>query len=298
MNNELPERPLERRLLLRGGAVLAGAAGVSVIGAALKPATAQAADGAPVLIGEANASATTTDLTIGAAVGSDDAALTLTNIVGPALRLTVVGDGYDGDLKAGEFAFTDDGPDIGVSSDTTFLATGLDLDEIPFTLAVPPVRLVDTRIAEGRTGIRTTSADAFDSSHRLKAGAWADIAITGIDYVGLQAAFVNVVVVKPLHGGFFTVYPPGDRPASSTLNFATDHNVANGAFIAVGIAEEAPDWMVVRVFSTATCHVVVDLTGVTVLGVAGSQTQAAKRGNARQRNAVKSNRMKRVLPRM
>ena len=36
-------QPLERRFLLRGGAVLAGAAGATVLGAALIPKTAEAA---------------------------------------------------------------------------------------------------------------------------------------------------------------------------------------------------------------------------------------------------------------
>ena len=297
--NSAPDRvpgPLDRRLLLRGGAVLAGAAGVTVIGAAMGSTKANAADGQFMVVGQPNTCESTTAITIGGSVGSDTATMTLTNVSGPGLRLVPTGDGYDGGLKPGEIASTSDGLELGVGADnfpqTTWIATGLDLDEIPFTVPVGPVRLVDTRIPVGRAGIRTTSPDAFDSSFRLNAGAWMDVAIVPSDVVGVDAAFVNVTAVTPLRAGVLTVYPPGDRPTVSTVNFARGQNTANGAFTGTDIASEDPDWSVIRIHSTAATHILVDLTGLTVRGISGNR--GVQRGSASQQRAAKKDRMKRV----
>jgi hypothetical protein len=297
MTNDPIEHPLDRRLLLRGGAVLAGAAGVSVISAALRPSVAQAADGQFAVVGESNTSQSTTSYTINSPDGSEQPVLSLANASGPALRLDPVGENYTGNLAIGEIANTLRGPEVGIQqglgAQTTWLATGLDLDQIPIAVPIVPERLVDTRIEGGRSTIKTTSADAFDTSFRLKAGAWMDVAITPSGFYGLDAAFVNVTAVKPIKGGFLTAYPPGDRPLSSTVNFQEGQTIANGAFILTGIAVEDNAWYVIRIFTTAVTHLVVDLTGVTLRGVSGANSN--KLGQARQRNAAKANRMKRVF---
>jgi hypothetical protein len=297
-NNET-ERPLDRRLLLRGGAVLAGAAGVTVIGAAMGPTAAQAADGQTAVVGQPNTADSTTSLAIGAAQGSAAPTLALSNAAGPVLRLTS-GSGYDGGLKIGEVAVTEDGPEIGVDGGagagavTTWLATGLDLDQIPITLPINPERLLDTRTAAGREGVRTTSRGALNSNHQLKAGAWLDVAIATTDFYGLEAAFLNVTAATPSANGFIAAYPPGPRPGISTLNYVKNQSAANATFILTGVADEDPDWYVVRIFSTATTHVAVDLTGVSLLGDSGARS--ASQGTASQRKAAKSNRMSRTLP--
>jgi hypothetical protein len=297
MTNDPIERPLDRRLLLRGGAVLAGAAGVTAIGAALAPSVAQAADGQFAVVGESNTSQSTTSYTINAPDGSEQPALSLANASGPALRLDPVGPNYNGNLALGEIAYTLRGPEVGVQQglgvQTTWLATGLDLDQIPIALPIVPERLLDTRVEGGRSQIKTTSADAFDSNFRLTAGAWMDVAIIPSGFYGLDAAFVNVTAVKPVREGFLTVYPPGARPLASTVNFEEGKTIANGAFILTGIAVEDKDWYVIRIFTTAVTHLVVDLTGVTLRGVSGANP--SQRGLARQRNAAKANRMKRVF---
>jgi hypothetical protein len=298
-NNEV-ERPLDRRLLLRGGAVLAGAAGIAVAGAAMGPTAAHAADGDAALLGADNESETTTSLAIGGSKGSASPALSVSNPSGPVLKLDPVGDGYDGDLKLGELAVTRDGPEIGVygaggTAQTTFLATGLDLDQLPISVPIEPERYLDTRSAKGREGIRTTSPGAVTANGQLKAGGWIDVAIVSTEFVGLNAVFVNVTAVTPTTNGFIAVYPPGDRPNTSTLNFVKRQTIANSTFILTGVADEDDDFYVVRIYSTALTHVLLDLTGVSLLGIT-QQQGAAKVGTARQRKAVKSNRMARALP--
>jgi hypothetical protein len=299
-NNEV-ERPLDRRLLLRGGAILAGAAGVSVIGAAMGPTAAHAEDGDSAILGEENDSETTTTLTIKSGEGSAEPVLAVVNESGPVLKLSPVGDGYSGDLKLGELAVTREGPEIGVyggpggTARTTWLATGLDLDQIPFTVPVGPVRVLDTRNEDGREYIRTTSTNAFNSKGQLNAGAWMDVGIVESDFRGLEAVFTNVIAVAPTGNGYITVYPPGDRPPSSTLNYVKNQTIANGSFVATGVADEDDDWIVVRIFTTTVTHVVLDLTGVTVFGVSGARS--AGLGTTSQQKAVKSSRMARALPR-
>ncbi|HEX8489272.1 MAG TPA: hypothetical protein VF642_12060 [Propionibacteriaceae bacterium] len=291
------ERSLDRRLLLRGGAVLAGAAGVSVIGAAMGSTKAEAADGQFMVVGQPNSCESTTAITLGAGTGGVPATLTLTNVSGPALRLARTNSDYDGGLKPGEIASTAEGLELGVGTDslpqTTWLATGLDLDEIPFTFPVGPTRVLDTRISGGREAIQTTSADAFDSSFRLKAGAWMDVAIAPSDVAGLDAVFANITAVQPVKTGFITAYPPGDRPGVSTLNFTAGQTIANGAFSSISVASEEPDWIVLRIYSSSVTHVVLDMTGVTLRGISGAQ--GSNLGSASQRKAAKADRMDRVF---
>lgn len=298
-NNEV-ERPLDRRLLLRGGAVLASAAGIAVAGAAMGPTAAHAADGDAALLGEDNASETTTSLTIGGSAGSSSPALAVSNPSGPVLKLSPVGQGYSGDLKLGELAVTRNGPEIGVYggpgglSQTTFLVTGLDLDQIPVSVPIDPERLLDTRTAQGRDGIRSASAGAVTTNGQIKAGGYIDVAIAPSEFAGLAAVYVNVTAVTPTTNGFIVVYPPGDRPGTSTLNFVKRQTIANSTFILSGVADEDEDWTVVRIYTSALTHILLDLTGVSLLGITSTGSAAA--GTASQRKAVKANRVARVLP--
>jgi hypothetical protein len=292
-----PGPSLDRRLLLRGGAVLAGAAGVSVIGAAMGSTKAEAADGQFMVVGQPNSCESTTAITLGGVTGGVPATLTLTNVSGPALRLARTNQNYDGGLKPGEIASTSDGLELGVGTDsdplTTWLATGLDLDEIPVTVPFGPSRLLDTRTSGGRAAIQTTSADAFDSSFRLKPGAWMDVAVAPSTVVGLDAVFANITAVTPVKTGFIAAYAPGDRPGVSTLNFTAGQTIANGAFSGVGVASEEPDWIVLRIYSSALTHVILDMTGVTLRGISGTST--INRGSASQRKAAQADRMDRVF---
>ncbi len=138
------------------------------------------------------------------------------------------------------------------------------------------------------------------SKFRLKAGAWLDVGIIPTDFVGLDAVFVNVTAVKPVKNGVVTAYPPGGGPLTSTVNFPKGQTVANGAFIGVGVAREvnpdwpaSADWFVIRIYTTTVTHLVIDLTGVTLRGIAGATS--SKVGRAKQRKAAKANRMKRVF---
>ena len=294
MTDEETERQLDRRLLIRGGAVLAGAAGVAAAGAVLAPATAQAADGQFAVVGQPNTSESSTRLTL-RDPGGTTPTVTLTNAAGPVLELTPTGPGYNGALAVGQVASTAEGLEVGVAGpdgpETTWLATGLDIDQLPITLPLRPFRLADTRSMEGREGIRSSSTNAFEPDFRLRAGSWFDIAIVAKEYVGLVGAYVNVTGVHAAKAGFVSVYPPGNRSNASTLNLQPSLATANSALVSAAIAAEDPGWWVIRIYSSTTAHIVVDMTGVLVAGVSGDAPASV--GSAGQRKAAKANRMKR-----
>jgi hypothetical protein len=292
-DDALPERPFNRRRLLRGGAVLAGATGVSAVSAAFSATSAEAATGQFMVVGQPNSADLTTTITTTNSATSPT--LTLTNSTGPTLRLTPTG--YTGALARGEIANKDLGPEIGVDGGagvvTSYLATGLDLDEIPIPVPIVPQRMLDTRTPGGRAGIKTTSPNAFDSKFRLKAGAWVDVALAASSPQRIDGAYINVTAVQPVTTGFIVAYPPGERPATATVNFASGQVVGNGAFILTGVAAEDPGWYVIRLYSTSVTHVVMDLTGLTMRGLAPARPDTSELRTGR--TVSRASRMKRVF---
>lgn len=286
------EPSLERRFLLRGGAVLAGAAGAGVIGAALAP-SANAADGDTAKLGQANVSTSATSIAVGGAAGSPGVpTLKLTNNDGPALAMTpVIGDvDWPGTLAVGQLAATTLGPLVGVDygdgNKTTFLATGADLDALPVPLPIEPVRVLDTRKTSGLNNVvGASSSKPFDSQGRLKTGQWIDIAIGNTTFP-ISGAFVNVTAVTPPAGGHLTVYPSGiPTPAVSNLNFTAGVSIANSALVAVGLVDG--DTYAVRIQTAKTTHVLLDLSGVVTGTPDASPAKAAGRAGMHQRRLAK-----------
>lgn len=282
---------VRRRSLLRGGAVLAGA---GLAGTALaQPASAAAAAPGPVQLGVDNAETTATGLTVTDG-DADVAALRLTNADGPSLYLNPLEDSWNGSLQVGEIANTNLGPLIGVGDPTgddadnpvtTFLATGIDLEFLPTPLAVTPVRLLDTRTAAGRKGILASSTNPFTSDFKLRRGAYIDILVASTAEGGdVPSVFINLTAVTVTVGGYLAAYPPGTHPGTSTLNVNIGQTLANGAFVATGTVG---DYYAIRIYSTAECWVVVDLTGAVVQGLPTAGSAAARRANRARQSVVK-----------
>ena len=152
---------------------------------------------------------------------------------------------------------------------TTYLATGMDLANIPTPFATTPSRRLDLRTSAGRASIlRKSATTALGSDGKLLAGQWIDISIvpTGPDYT-LEAVFANLTVVASVKGGYGVLYPPGVRPPTSSLNFSAKNIVANAAFVGVG---SVLGFHAVRLYSTVDAWYVLDVTG----GVTSGITQA------------------------
>lgn len=265
-----PPSPINRRHLFRGGAVLAGAAGATALGAAVGSTPAAASDNDPFWIGRANNTTSPTSLSIGS---SRRPALVVSNPGGPALSLPPVGESWDGQLAVGEIASTAVGPvvgaDFGDGAESVYLATSRNLADLPMTFSVRPVRVMDLRTKTRPPSIIQTSEAALDSRQRLKAGAWMDVAIApageGFIYV---SAFANVSVYSPVRAGELLVYPPGDRPGTTTVNFQAKRDISNGLFVSLEVVE---GYYALRIWTSATTHVVLDLTGV-VMAVDNSRS--------------------------
>jgi hypothetical protein len=287
MSSPAESTPVDRRLLLRGGAVLAGA---TVIAAAVKTPEASAADGDELVIGEDNVGATSTTLTT--TPGGANATLALANEAGPSLRLLPAEDNFeDGDLKPGDIVNTDLGPLIGVDYGdgpvVDILATGADLALLPTPVAIPPERLLDTRTARGRESIvRGSSANPLTAAGKLKAGQWIDLAIDAANgpFV-LSAIFGNVTVVSPEGNGFAVVYlSDTERPAASTVNYRTGQSVANAVFVGLTVFENE---YVIRLYTAQTSHLLFDLSGAVASGAGegggGATASARKAGGSKDR---------------
>ncbi|BAK35556.1 hypothetical protein MLP_25420 [Microlunatus phosphovorus NM-1] len=278
---------LRRRQLLRHSALLVGVAGVGTAIAAA-PKQAAAADGDNLLLGENNAATSTTNVSINQPVGSNNPTLALRNGSGPSLSLQPLAADFPGAMELGEIANTELGPIIGVDSElglaTTYLATGIDLADLPTPYPLPvPVRLLDTRTAGGRARVLRTSSGAWDSTFRLKSGAWIDVeAVVVTGEYETPGAWVNIVSVSSQANGNLAVYPPGAYPGTSTLNFTKGVTLANGAFVGTGIVAGR---YAIRIRASKPTHVVLDLTGLVIKGTAPTPTAGKASGQAKKRSS-------------
>ena len=241
--------------------MLAGAAGTSVIGAALSPTTAHAADGGPVILGADNAASSPTSVTIGGATGSGNPTLTLNNANGPTLALEALPQGTDISLGVGEIVNTVAGPQIGVDygdgAFTTFMATGVDVTN---AYPIGAERVLDTRSAASRSSdvVNGSSGPRFDSLGRLGAGKYIDVAVASTDGIDLAGVFLNVTAARPTGGGYVEVYTPGPRRGFPSITFQRQVTVSNSIFVGPAVYADA---YTVRIYSTHATHVVVDILG-------------------------------------
>lgn len=255
---------------------MASATAGAIVAGAVQPQQAHAADGDSVVIGNTNQGTATTSLQVTAGQAP---ALDLINTNGPALKLTPLPDTWVGELDTGQIAGATWGPRIGVGSTTdggpitTYLTTAFDLNTLPLPVPITPNRLLDTRYSTGRVHVIRTSPDAYDPAFRLKAGAWLDIEIDRADSdFTVEGAFVNLTTTLSLSNGYLAVYPPGDRPTMSTVNFASGQTTSNSAFVGVGVVGTS---FAVRVYANVDSHVVLDLTGITATAVPGPASGSA-----------------------
>ncbi len=279
------EPVLARRGLMRAGAVAAAVTAGTAAASVLSTPKAEAAAGDTVKVGGSFSSNSQTKLSL---LGSTSTApLALVNPTGPSLYLAPINQEPAETLPVGYLANTDLGPLIGLLDDegvafTSTLATGADIAQLAVPTPIAPTRMLDTRSASGRSQILASSSSAFDSSGRLKGGAYLDLAVLQADQpdFSFTAAFLNITVTGPLGAGYVSVYPPGPRPSASTLNYVEGQTIANGIFVALGVNGDA---FAVRIYSFATTHVIVDLTGAALTMLPGPAAPAAAVKAARAR---------------
>jgi hypothetical protein len=292
------DRPLDRRNLIRGGAVLAGAAGATVIGAALAPTKAHADDDGAVVLGANNEAGLPTTVAIGGTTGSGSPTLVLNNANGPSLALEALPQETEIALGVGQIVNTVAGPQIGVDygdgNFTTFLATGVDVTNAH---PIGAERLLDTRSATSRQNdvVDGSSGPRFDSLGRLAAGKFIDVAVAGTAGLDLAGVFLNVTAFRPTASGYIEVYTPGPRRALPSITFQRQVTVTNSVFVAPAVSA-TDTYYTVRVYASRSTHVMIDVVGAVTGYPATAATPSSRAPDRRlHRQAKQRNRLIRAI---
>ena len=263
----MPDRPVDRRSLLRrAGELAAGVAGAAML-PSLTPEQASAADGDALLVGAANTGSSTTSLSStggGPAliVESPDGSV-------PPLRLydqPYPASGADTDIAAGDLVSRDGVLYVGQGAGYT--GTVLTDLMMPLTLGIDPVRQLDTRSTNGRLSLRSTSftsaSGSLDSKGRLKAGSTVYLLLGDYAY-SPTAVFGNLTCYLPTAAGRVTIYPAQTkRPATATINFPSGGAPQNAFAVgATDTSNGSTPRPTLAIYTTVTTHLIIDITALT-----------------------------------
>lgn len=122
--------------------------------------------------------------------------------------------------------------------------------------SLAPARLVDTRT----DGSADTVDGQFEGSGRIGAGEVETFRIAGrggVDFVGSDAALINVVAVHPAAAGFLTVFDcVGKPPLAANVNYRAGDVAGNAVLAKMSASGD------ICVFSLAETDVVIDVNGM------------------------------------
>jgi alpha-tubulin suppressor-like RCC1 family protein len=128
------------------------------------------------------------------------------------------------------------------------------IDPLTDIKAFTPIRLLDTR-QNGETIDGLFKGEGPNSAGNvLKVQIAGRGGIAGVP-ANAPAAVLNLTSVRADPGGFATLYPCGDLPNASTLNFPANRNVANAAIAKL----DAQGF--VCIFTSVTSELIIDATG-------------------------------------
>lgn len=244
-----------RRAILRtaGGvvALVGSAAAVQVA----SPGTAEAASGDPLLVGPNDAGAVGTTLTASSATNATLKLLSTSDVHAP-LSLGLATNAFlaQPNKWPGEF-FTD------ALNQLFYVDSFNPVGSLVFSesncnqvVSIAPVRALDTRSERSNV----LNPQVLDTAHRLRGGQWLQLDLTSLALY-FESAFVNLTAVSPTGAGYLTIAPEPPAglgaPPTSSLNYAKAVNLANSA---VAGTVDGTVW----IYTTTTCHVVLDVTAV------------------------------------
>lgn len=142
---------------------------------------------------------------------------------------------------------------------SSFAATDLVLDVNGYMPAESPIELfTPARFYDSRQQENAVTIDGVgQGGGRIAAGHTVEVPIVGRGLVPADAhtAFVSVTAVAPDDDGYLTVFPCGDRPPTSTVNYAAGQTVPNGAVMRLS------DDGTICVFTLAETDLIVDVGG-------------------------------------
>lgn len=116
-----------------------------------------------------------------------------------------------------------------------------------------PTRYLDTRQADDTV----TFDGEFQGIGPLAAGEFVEVPVAGRGDVPADASavLVNLTAVTPDADGYLTLYPCGERPGTSTINYAAGQFTPNGAIVPLS------DTGSVCIYSLAASDVLLDVSG-------------------------------------
>lgn len=169
-------------------------------------------------------------------------------------------------LRGGALLAAAAGGAVAASASSALPAAAVDPEVMAITVGIPPTRFLDTRTVEGRDFIVASSPSALDTKHRLKKNAWIDVIVFPADQeLELTSVFVNLTGRSSTKAGSLVVTEPASgKPTGWTLGYSKGKTVSNGAIVGVGVSEDEA-YYTVRIYSSATTHVTLNLTGVSAL---------------------------------
>ena len=117
--------------------------------------------------------------------------------------------------------------------------------------ALSPVRVFDTRVAEPQGSVVIVK-QKYGGGNILKVKV---TGVSGVPLSGVSAVSLNVTVVDPVASGYVTVFPCGDRPTASNLNYSAGQVVPNAVLTPVSASGE------VCFFSMVDADLIADVNG-------------------------------------
>jgi hypothetical protein len=140
-----------------------------------------------------------------------------------------------------------------VSTDVIADISGWFPAESGYAPAASPARVLDTRAGQSPDALRDVAKQQIGGTTELR------VQMTELGDVtpplGVGAVSLNVTVTNPIGPGFVTVYPCGDRPAVSSVNFVAGQTVANAVIVPISAAGE------LCFFSNLGTDLIVDING-------------------------------------
>ena len=117
--------------------------------------------------------------------------------------------------------------------------------------AVSPTRVFDTRVGES-DGLVKVAKQQYGGDRVLTVRV---AGVAGMPATGVGAVSLNVTATNPVASGFVTVFPCGDRPLASSVNFTTGATVANAVVTPVSASGE------VCFFANVDTDLIADVNG-------------------------------------
>jgi hypothetical protein len=123
--------------------------------------------------------------------------------------------------------------------------------------SVVPLRVFDTRV--GESGGATVAKQWFGRDRVL----FVTISgVAGVPANDVGSVSLNVTATRPVAPGFVTVFPCGERPLASNLNFVAGETVAGAVLTSVFVEHDpGQDVLLVCFYASADVDLVADING-------------------------------------